>query len=326
MKTIKLMTFMLVAIGMAACSNDDNDIIDNAQEQLLPLTITVTENPLQNPDAPAQASDTRAAVTTTSTLTEFTLDYQYSADDLLHGNMTVSKDGDGKWTASATWPSTTSEVSWYAHTAGTFVSQSGPYLSFTVEEQANSQKDLLVANTSCTKSRTGGNLHFTFDHACSALKFYVKKSTNLNDYTLTVTSIMLRNIVKQGNYDFALASWSPGTTRTDYTLYSGSGKELSSDSKTGWTLLNTNENDYLFIIPQELTAWDGSTDLASATTQTYFQLVCTITNNSDNPNVFSGTAYIPFGASLSSGYQYDVKINIGKNSLYSSPNTKIINN
>lgn len=325
MKTIKLMTFMLAAIGMAACSNDDNDIIDNAQEQPLPLTITVTENPLQNPDAPAQASDTRAAVTTTSTLTEFTLDYQYSADDLLHGNMTVSKDGDGKWTASATWPSTTSEVSWYAHTAGTFVSQSGPYLSFTVEEQANSQKDLLVANTSCTKSRTGGNLHFTFDHACSALKFYVKKSTNLNDYTLTVTSIMLRNIVKQGNYDFALASWSPGTTRTDYTLYSGSGKELSSDSKTGWTLLNTNENDYLFIIPQELIAWDGSTDLATATTQTYIQLECTI-KNSNSSDVFSGTAYIPFGASLSAGYQYDVKINIGKNSLYSSPNTKIFNN
>ncbi len=324
MKTIKLMTLMLAAMGMAACSNDDNDIIDNAQEQPLPLTITVTENPLQNPDAPAQAPGTRAVVTTTSTLSKFTLDYQYFYGESMYGVMTVSKDGDGKWTASGTWPSTTSEVSWYAHTDGDFISQPTPYLYFSVEEQANSQKDLLVANTSGTKSRTGGNLHFTFDHACTALKFYVKKSTNLDDYTLTVTSIMLRNIIKQGNYDFASALWVPGTTRTDYTLYSGSGKTLSSNSETGWTLLNDSEDDYLFMIPQTLTAWDGSTDIAAATTQTYIQLDCTITKNSDN--VFSGTAYIPFGATLSAGYQYNVKINIGKNSLYRSPNTLIINN
>ena len=45
----------------------------------------------------------------------------------------------------------------------------------------------------------------------------------------------------------------------------------------------------------------------------------------DDSNVYSGTAYIPFGATLAAGNQHDVKINIGKNSLYSSANTKIIN-
>ena len=36
------------------------------------------------------------------------------------------------------------------------------------------------------------------------------------------------------------------------------------------------------------------------------------------------TAYVPFGTSFEKGKKYDVKINIGKNSLYSAPNTTII--
>lgn len=77
------------------------------------------------------------------------------------------------------------------------------------------------------------------------------------------------------------------------------------------------------MIPQTLTAWDTTTDIASTTTQTYLQLACTITK--DGTTVYSGTAYIPFRATLAAGMQHDVKINIGKNSLYSAPNTRIIN-
>ena len=74
------------------------------------------------------------------------------------------------------------------------------------------------------------------------------------------------------------------------------------------------------MIPQTLTAWNHVTDIATATAQTYIEIECTITGATS----FSGTAYIPFGATLAAGKQHDVKINIGKNSLYSSANTKII--
>ena len=327
MKQTKIWMFTLAALGLTACSNDDDDIVRNGQQQLLPLTITVTENPLLNPDAPSQVQSTRAAVTTTSTLTAFTLDYQYERSEELHkGCNAATKDGSGNWSAGS-WPSDAGQntrVDWYAHTDGTIVNQTNPYINFTVEELSTNQKDLLVASASGTKAETGGNLSFTFDHACTALRFYVKKSTNLNDYTLTVRNIKICNIVKQGQYYFASATkeayWTPGTLRSDYTLYDGTDLALGSSE---YIALDDTGAPYLFMIPQTLTAWDTSTTIASATAQTYLQIVCTLTK--DAAEVYSGTAYIPFGTTLAAGMQHDVKINIGKNSLYNAPSTKIIN-
>ncbi|MBQ8675914.1 MAG: hypothetical protein IJ528_06780, partial [Bacteroidaceae bacterium] len=59
----------------------------------------------------------------------------------------------------------------------------------------------------------------------------------------------------------------------------------------------------------------------SASAHTYIQLECCITGATS----YSGTAYIPFAATLEAGMQHDVTINIGMNSLYSGPNNKIIN-
>jgi hypothetical protein len=320
MRISKVFFYVMAAVALAACSNDDNDIIDNGQEQPLPLTITVNETPLHNPNAPAQVPATRTAVTTTSTLTAFTLDYQYYIEnELMSGKNSATKDGSGNWSA-GTWPTGADEsttVNWFAHTDGEIPSWAN-YLSFTVDEQSDHQKDLLVATASGTKNDTGGNLSFTFDHACTALQFYVKKATNLKDYTLTVTDIKICNIVSDGKYYFSTSAWTPGTFRSKYSLYTGSGMILGTEN---YILLNPNENDFLFMIPQTLTPWDTTTDIASATGQTYIRLVCSITGATS----FNGTAYIPFAATLAAGMQHDVKINIGKNSLYSGPNTKIIN-
>ena len=321
MNTIKVFLLSLAAAGIAACSADDDDPVTGGQQQPLPLTITVDENPLLNPDASSQAPATRAAITTTTSLTAFTLDYQYiRAGELQYGNNSVTKDASGNWSAGY-WPTEageSTEVGWYAHTDGTIVNQTGPYIRFNVEELATSQKDLLVASASGSYSSTGGKLSLTFDHACTALRFYVKKAKNLDDYMLTVTSIKLCNVVKDGKYYFATSSWTPGNTRTLFTLYEGSGMTLGS---TDYTLLNSDEDDYLFMIPQTMTAWDTTTDIASASAQTYIQLECSITGATS----YSGTAYIPFAATLEAGMQHDVTINIGMNSLYSGPNNKIIN-
>ena len=321
MNTIKVFLLSLAVAGIAACSADDDDPVTDGLQQPLPLTITVDENPLLNPDASSQAPATRTAVTTTASLTAFTLDYQYiRSDELQYGKNSVKKDVNGNWSAGY-WPTSAADntpVSWYAHTDGTIVNQTDPYLNFAVEELATSQKDLLVASTSGTKAETLGRLTLTFDHACTALRFYVKKAKNLDDHTLTVTSIKLCNVVKDGRYYFRTSSWTPGSTRTPFTLYEGTGMTLPS---TDYTLLNASDDDYLFIIPQTLTAWDTTTAIASASAQTYIQLQCSI----DGGSTYSGLAYIPFAATLEAGIQHDVTINIGKNSLYSGPNTKIIN-
>ena len=325
---------LLLCLGLfAACSSDDD--VQEQPKKTYPLTIEVEENPLI-PEG-VRSVGTRAAITYTSDLTEFYMSYVYGETPST-GSITATKDGEGKWENSTGkdkgWPDATATINWYAYTCkestpGTFYANSGnPYIDFKVEEAAANQHDLLVATAlNKTWSNCSGHLLFTFDHACSALCFYVKKATNLNDYTLSVSRIVLKNVVKHGQYFYDIGNgtggWTPITGDsendiTDYTLYSGSGITLGS-ATTDYVALNGNfgtaENPYLFVIPQTLTAWDHATAITS-TTQSYLEIVCTITNTSTSNVVYSGTAYIPFAATFLQGVQHDVNINIGKNTLY----------
>ena len=144
----------------------------------------------------------------------------------------------------------------------------------------------------------------------------MKKAKNLDGYTLKVSNIKLKNVVNSGTYNYGSGKWTLGTSRSDFALLSTE-TTLSSDS---YTLLNGDEeNSYLFMIPQTLTAWKPEQALSGC----YLEIKCNIIDGETSK--YSGTAYIPFSAAFVKGYQHDVKINIGKNSLYSAQNTKIIN-
>lgn len=320
---------MLLCLALCAACSSDNDepVVVQPPVTSYPLTIEVSENPLI-PDGQEARGETRASITTTTTLTAFNLNYVYVYNETRTGSENVRKEG-GIWkvTNEGGWPSDAAssnvEVTWYASTSGTFnLNEGDPYIDFTVEADAADQEDLLVAKTSGKYSDyyTNGvnvkSLSFTFDHACTALKFYVKKAKNLYDYTLKVSNIKLKNVVNRGTYNYGSGEWKLFNTNSDFTLLNTE-TTLSSDS---YTLLNGNEeNSYLFMIPQTLTAWKPEQALSDC----YLEIVCEITKDG-NPE-YSGTAYIPFSATFAKGYQHDVKINIGKNSLYSAQNTNIIN-
>lgn len=308
---MKKSIYLLGLLLLAACANDDEPTGQQVQNTY-PLTIEVTENPLI-PDG-EEGSHTRAAITDNSSFATFYLNYQYNTtysgyDD----KQTITKTSEiwsgGGWPNDAkTAPDT--KVAWYAYTAGTFNwtydNPKEPYVRFTVEELATNQKDLLVAKlTDKTWSNCGGNLNFTFYHACAALRFYVKKASNISSNTLSVSSVVLRHVAKQGNYYFNAMAWTPITTDasdfTDYTLYSGSDKSITSS----YTRLNgTNEDDsYLFLIPQEL--------VGNVSTGTYVEIAW----KSNYGSHASGTARIPLSKVLVKGYKYDVKINVGATTL-----------
>ena len=235
--------------------------------------------------------------------------------------METTKDGEKGWKVgdgSTGWPDTENMVDWYACSEHVPFHKgelaTGPYINFSVNETASDQKDLLVAKARGTYVGTKGKLSFTFNHVCSALCFNVRKAKNLADYTLTVSEVKLYNVVSQGDYYFSTSSWTLGATKSDYTLYSGAGLTLGTES---FVPLDDSSAPYLFLLPQTLTAWSGS----GAPANTYLELTCVVSNGGV---VHNGKAYIPFGATLQQGFQYDVNINIGKNSLYKGDGTKII--
>lgn len=306
----KLLILSLIATGLAACSNDD----EVAPVQERPITVTVSEKPFTTPTSnAAPVRSTRAAITTTETFSAFSIDYVYGSKT---GKRTATKTA-GTWTVNDSWPNidTDKEVNWYAHSDDKFNrdDKGTPYISFTVDENAAKQKDLLVSTLSKSYNECGGHLNFTFDHACAAVRFYVKKANNLSDYTLTVSSVILSGVVNTGDYHYDTSTWTLVDAKSNYTLYAGTAKTLTNSD---YEALGATDAPYLFLIPQTLTPWAPP----SAPANTYLELVCTI----DGGSVFNGTAYIPFAATLAAGTQYDVKINIGKNSLYNKSGNKII--
>lgn len=312
----KLCILLLVATGLAACSNDD----EVAPVQERPITVTVSEKPFTTPTSnAAPVRSTRAAITTTETFSAFSIDYVYGTAPST-GKRTATKTA-GTWNCGY-WPDTDNDniVNWYAHSDGTFYRDNDkgtPYISFTVDENAAQQKDLLVSTLSKSYNECGGHLNFTFDHACAAVRFYVKKANNLSDYTLTVSSVILSGVVNTGNYHYDTSKWTLVNATSSYTLYDGTAKTLTNSDYEA--LDATEAPSYLFLIPQTLTAWAPP----SAPANTYLELTYTISKNSSNV-FYNGTAYIPFAATLAAGTQYDVKINIGKNSLYNNSGNKII--
>ncbi len=318
--------YVLGLLLLAACANDDEPTgqqVPNAY----PLTIEVTENPLI-PDG-EEGSHTRAAIVDNSTLNKFYMSYGYSGTST-YSNMEANKSTEGKWTTEGSWPGAggDTEVTWYASSVSLSNQSTGnafypdsdnPYISFSVDENAAATKDLLVAKTSGTWNGTNGNIAFTFDHACAALRFEIKKSANLNDYTVSVSNVKLCKVLKSAKYYWSSNEWVDyGTpTYTEYTLFNGA---LSNLSSTNYEAMNV-ANDYLFFIPQTLTAWTPTSALGN----TYLEITCTITKVSDSSEVFNGIAYMPFGLTLVKGHSRTVKLIIGKNSLLNSSGTKIVN-
>ena len=302
--------FLLSLLLFSACSSDNDEQVQQPQpEKSYPLTIEVTENPMTGD---GENSSNRAAITTTSTLDKFYLNYQYGSYYSESGDkQTITKSSE-TWTG-GNWPtdavSSNDEVNWYAYTDGVFHFTGGTpnraYVTCASDEFSAGQKDFLVSTASGTYTGTSnGKLSFTFNHACAAVRFLVKKSANLGDHTLTVSSIVLKNVVKHGKYYYDTDSWTlineSASDITNYTLFSGSMTPTSS-----YTYLNGSENDsYLFLLPQTLTGWDGSTG-------TYVEIVWESNYGSHS----SGTAKIPLAKTLNKGHRHDITIGIGTSAL-----------
>lgn len=234
----------LTTLTLAACSSDD-DAPSTPPAAERRLTVVVNETPFVSADGgeAKERMETRGSVITTSTLNSFDMNYG-------ENRYTIEKVNQ-KWTTTPdTWPTGVEynkQIIFNAYTNGTYYS-AGNYLSFTAEENAGSTTDLLVAESLLTSYNDAkGQVNLTFSHACAAIQFTVEITNTLFSQlggNLTVSKIVLKNVVKQGDYYFSTKLWNPSSTITDYTLITGN-------------LIVTTEpqsisSSPLFVIPQTL--------------------------------------------------------------------------
>lgn len=261
MKYIKLMA-LLLAVGLTACSSDDEVergllpeessnlkqrplFSDDSQAQRL-IIVEVEETPMTDTSAPEEEKmETRATATTTSTLAAFSMNYQ--------GNKyPFTKDG-GVWSTSS-WPGVgnSQKIDFYAYTRGTFYYNSGnPYLTYTVEENASTQHDLLVAeHKQIAYNDAEGRVSLTFNHACAALQFKIGQSQTLAYKSVTFNSITLVDVYKSGKYYYnQTPAWQEQSGNAYYTLEDATSITIPVSTKTNEGARSLSCG-CLFMIPQ----------------------------------------------------------------------------
>ncbi len=274
-------TVALTAGLLTACSSEDEQV---PETPIRHISVEVNQQPMT----------TRSAITTTETLRIFNMRGVYDGST---SSYTVSQ-SDDKWTVEPnTWPSgalNSTSVPFYAFTDGTFVKEATPYISFTITEDASTQHDLLVAKNTVSYNDHQGKVPLTFDHACAALAFNVQitntlKTKKLSNGTLTVNSIVLRNVSNSGKYYFGTSTWGDVSGSAYYTLTSGN---ITVDTEP--QALSSN---YLFVIPQSREA--------NGTTGTYLEINYTFSGQTKT------SATIPLAVNWEAGSEYTIDIKLG---------------
>ena len=294
-RLLRLIPLPLLAAPLffASCSSDDSMTpIDEVKTPQRPISVEVSEAPFGNTTEARQL--TRAAITDLTSFSAFTMTAN-------NGDVFKVKKENGKWEVDSSWPygvDGNTLVNFYAYSNGTYNDNSGnPYISFSMDENASTQHDLLVATNSVAYKDHNGTVPLTFDHACAAVAFNVfmsnKLSTNLAGKTLTVSSIVLKKVCNKGKYNFGTtfneSTWSDVEGSADYTL-NNSGMEITTTPQA----LSSN---YLFVIPQ--------TRAVNGTTGTYLDVTYTFSGQTKT------SATIPLSVNWEAGKQYTINIKLG---------------
>lgn len=196
------------------------------------------------------------------------------------------------------WKITQTEKKILYFSSDEYGSQSQPYI------------DVMYAiATNQSKSNKGGKVQLKFRHITSQVVFKAKKQRA--DMNVEIKSIKLHNLETSGFFTIPMNR--TDLQQTDWT-------PQSATYKCGLTVINKGDNDPkinvgteatdisssqpMFLIPQQLTAWDTSnnTDYADTHKQSYLSIECKIKiGNADYVGSDSeyGTLYVPFG-----GYEW----------------------
>lgn len=179
--------------------------------------------------------------------------------------------GSDKWTLEENqyWPNTTSNVRFFAYapyTATPTLTTSPiilpeptevtkPYIKFTVNDDIDSQTDLLAAASFPTSYHVNTAVELPFKHALTCVKFAI--GSGLPEGTLL--SVALTNIVKRGTYyldcntPYWVTSDNPTDIKSKYEL-GGLSMNMGSAENTSILVDNSERKSTLLLIPQTLGA------------------------------------------------------------------------
>lgn len=287
--------------------------IDGGDVVQRPLVFEVSQKDFDSPNrAPAREGMQRLPELTMDTFKDFFINWAFAGHTSSQTSSVTNRNG--HWVPdNAQWPGNADDdenVDFYAYNTGYFqnVEQGGddyPYITVDVDQYSDRQIDLLVAKKSDCYDNCEGRVSLGFEHACAAVQLKICKTQRLEDYDVTVNNVVLCNIKSQGRYHFKTGEWSHLGENSDFTMTAYNPGETGGLPIDTEPKLLAQQGDYLFLIPQSLTAWDKND---AELKNTYVKIDCTISKGSFT---FSGGAYIPFGVNLNKGRIHSFVIKMG---------------
>lgn len=206
--------------------------------------------------------------------------------------------------------------------------------TYTSPRENDRQGDLMYAcSYGQTKDLASGNVPLYFLHPLAAISF--KAKTENSSISVDIKGIELHNVSNSATFIF------PTTSTVDMSAINPEGSEIQAGiaswdnlsektavleagiaettlSSVGEPQTVTAENGELFLIPQQLTAWDRGTDdnpiNPQSQTGCYLVIRCRLASSglylTGSPTSW-GEIYVPYGGTFEQGQHYVVSLNFG---------------
>ena len=277
---------MMAAAAMSSCSNDK--VVDEAEGVAVSFRASL------------EKLNTRATEMTKSTLSPFKVTAVGTSTNYFTDVDVTSTDDGSSWSINGGtyyWPGEELQFFGYAPTSGigtvTINNSTKQIAGFAPAANVANHVDL-VASTS--KKQSTGTVDMNFKHILSQIRVMAKCSDE--NVTIKVLGVKLGNIGSKGAYTFPTDETT--STYTWSTPWSLTANETASymvgttSESSAVTLTSDKQSimfgdDNFFLIPQQLTAWAGTT----ATTGAYIGVLCNIKVKNGSASTTSSVQIYP---------------------------------
>ncbi|MDE6409093.1 MAG: fimbrillin family protein [Muribaculaceae bacterium] len=231
---------------------------------------------------------TRATETTNANLKEINV-ASFMGNTPYFNTLTFNKGADGYFTSDPTynWPGDNTSLTFYAYSPAnpggviTLGSDSKVMTGFSPASSIANQIDFITATATGNKDdNEATGVPLKFDHRLVQIE--VRAKTDNTAYTYKVSGVRIGESVSKADFDFTTNNWSLGTDKAIYDETYATPVELGSVPASVM-----GEGGNLMLIPQQLTAWNPTSDASNSAKGAYLAIKLQI-------NTVAGAQVYPF--------------------------------
>lgn len=252
----QLFVVALAALAMASCSKEESTGVN-------------TGNAIDF----RAAMGTLASETTTANLSKFYVTALKGSVNYFT-NVEFTKDGSSFFVSSPAyyWPSDDSSLSFYAYSPSatdlgatvTINNTTKTLVDFKPASTLGAQKDFVTANASGNKTANeSAGVALTFNHQLAQIE--IKAKNGNTGYVYKVQGVRIGKPVSKATFDFGTSAWSLSTDKANYVSEYTTPITLNA---TAASIMSSSDGNAM-LIPQQLVAWDSSSDKTNSANGAY---------------------------------------------------------